>query len=293
MTIIHFQPFVIAGCALRRLRVQLIYWWRHGTRAKLVSPILFTEHVQRRKLYDRDNRFPHLADKVKVKPHVAATLGARWVVPTLWRGNWLPERAAWPMPFVVKSRHGCGHFVVVRNDHDYERARKSSRRWIRNSYGTWLDEWSYGQIMRGLLVEPFIGDGSALPIDYKFFVFGGRVRYVQVHLDRAGDHRWIVLSPDWKRVSPPTTDPDPRSPVSIGLMIEAAEELGRGFDFVRADFYEVRGNPLFGELTFYPGSGLEAVEPPELNLAMGAWWAKAIEQGGDSVSSARLERERA
>ena len=58
-------------------------------------------------------------------------------------------------------------------------------------------------------------------------------------------------------------------------MIEAAEILGAKFDFVRADFYEVDGQPLFGELTFYPGSGLEQVQPPALDEAMGYWWSEA------------------
>jgi len=41
------------------------------------------------------------------------------------------------------------------------------------------------------------------------------------------------------------------------------------------DFYEVDGRPLFGEMTFYPGSGLEPFDPPELDLAMGEYWRAA------------------
>ena len=132
---------------------------------------------------------------------------------------------------------------------------------MRTSYGAWLDEWSYSEIPRGLLVEPFIGTDTALPIDYKLLVFGGRARYVQIHLERATDHRWIVLDMDWRRVSPRTADADPRPPSSLPQMIRAAEELGRDFDFIRVDFYEVAGRPMFGELTF-TGLRLEPVNPP-------------------------------
>jgi hypothetical protein len=59
-------------------------------------------------------------------------------------------------------------------------------------------------------------------------------------------------------------------------MITAAERLGAGLSFVRADFYEVAHQPLFGELTFYPGSGLERVEPLRLDLEMGMLWAAAL-----------------
>ncbi|RST30056.1 polysaccharide biosynthesis protein [Sphingomonas ginkgonis] len=260
---------------VRRLRVLLIFAWRHRRLADLASPTTLTEQVQRRKLEDRNPWLHQLADKLAVKDHVAALLGTRWVTPTLWRGTELPAESAWPLPFVVKSRHGCGHVRVVRDERDYRRARRSARRWMRQRYGAWLDEWGYRDIPRGLLVEPYIGEDERLPVDFKLFVFGGRVRFVQVHLDRAGDHRWIVFDTGWRRVSPASADPDPAPPRTLGQMIEAAERLGAGFDFVRVDLYEVAGRPLFGELTFYPGSGLEPVRPATLDAEMGRLWAEA------------------
>lgn len=257
-------------------RINLAYLWRHGRKPRLNAPRLFTEWVQHRKLHDRDPRLPILADKVLAKEFVAAMLGSAWVTPTLWRGRKLPVAPAWDYPFVVKSRHGCGHTVIVRDERDYARARSRSRRWIRSSYGGWLDEWLYGQISRGLLVEPAIGDARALPIDYKVFVFGGTARFVQVHLGRGGGaHRWIVFDRAWRRVSPATPDADPNPPKSLEAMLRAAEQLGAGFCFVRADFYDVEGEARFGELTFYPGSGLERVEPAGLDLRMGALWSAA------------------
>lgn len=257
------------------MRVQLVYHWCHGRWPALDTPRLFTEHVQRRKLLDRDPRFPAMADKVAAKAGVRNALGAAWIVPTLWRGSSLPADPAWPMPFVVKARHGCGQVAVVRDATDYRRARRQAPQWMRRRYGWWLDEWAYGEMPMGLLVEPYLGEGPDLPIDYKLFVFGGRVRFVQVHLDRATNHRWIVFDPAWQRVSLPSEDPNPPRPASLGRMIAAAETLGAGYDFVRADFYEVGGRPLFGELTFYPGSGLEAVSPPALDQAMGEYWTIA------------------
>ena len=66
------------------------------------------------------------------------------------------------------------------------------------------------------------------------------------------------------------------TPVSLKEMVQAAERLADGFCFVRADFYEIEGRPRFGELTFYPGSGLERVEPPRLDLLMGLMWSAAM-----------------
>ncbi|QIL03133.1 hypothetical protein G7078_10315 [Sphingomonas sinipercae] len=269
-----FDPPTAVGSS--PFRIQLTYWWRHHRLARLAQPRLFTEWVQHRKLYDRDPRLPRLADKLHAKDFVADQLGPDWVTPTLWRGVTLPAEPAWEFPYVVKSRHGCGHTIVVHDLAGHKQAVRQSRRWMRRSYGGWLDEWLYGQIERGLLVEPFIGEAPTLPVDYKVFVFGGEARFVQVHLDRAGRHRWIVLDRQWQRVSEASSDPDPAPPAELSVMLRAAERLGAGFCFVRADFYQVDGKARFGEMTFYPGSGLEPVQPSRLDLQMGLLWAAAL-----------------
>lgn len=273
----------LAGEASRRrrtrdwpaeLRVRVAYWWRHGRPARLSDPMLFTELIQHRKLYDRDPRLPRLADKVAAKEWVAGVLGRDWVIPTLWHGPALGELPDWPTPFVVKSRHGCNQRDFVRSpEHDWARLRRRARGWVRRRYGWWLGEWLYAGIERGLLVEPFVGRGGVLPVDYKVFVFGGRAAFVQVHLERETAHRWVVLDRDWRRRTP---GPDaPARPDSLPEMLAAAERLGRDFDFVRVDFYEVDGRPTFGEMTFYPGSGLYPLDPPELDAEMGTLWRAA------------------
>lgn len=264
-----------------RARIALTYLWRHGRLPDLAAPTRFTEMVQLRKLHDRDPRMPLLADKVRVKAHVAARLGADWVTPTLWHGHALPRVPSWAPPFVVKSRHGCRQCAFVRTGtEDWTVIRRRARRWMRSPYGLWLDEWLYRGIERGLLVEPFIAGRRVLPIDYKFFVFAGRVAFVQVHLSREQAHRWLVFDPAWRCVSHPGTRDVP-PPRSLATMVAAAQELGRDFDFIRVDLYEAGTRPLFGEMTFYPGSGLYPLSPPSLDTRMGALWRDA--QGADAV----------
>lgn len=274
------------GGLLAQTRVQLTHIWRHGRPAQLHRPQLFNDLVQHRKLFDRDPRFPLFADKVAVKAIVAAKLGQEWVTPTWWQGRTLPHQIHWPTPFVVKARHGCGQHVFVRAEgFDWQEIRRRAHGWTRARYGVWLDEWLYGEIEPGLLVEAFIGEGGTLPIDYKLFVFGGRVAFVQVHLGREHDHRWVVMDPAWRQVS--NGGRAPPSPRSLPAMIEAAETLSSGFDFVRIDFYDVAGKPRFGEMTFYPGSGLDPFEPVDLDATMGRMWLAA--QGGGGKHPAGCE----
>ena len=258
------------------LRVQLTYLWRHGRLANLSSPTLFTELVQLRKLHDRDRRFPILADKVLVKQFVADRLGTEWIIPTLWAGECLPERPEWPVPFVVKSRHGCNQIAFVRTGtEDWQSTRAKSAKWLRRTYGQWLDEWVYRNIRHGLLVEPFVGEAGVLPVDFKLYVFNGRVKFIQIHLGREHDHRWIIFDRNWQRLTRQTGDADPAPPATLPAMIDAAEVLAADIDFVRVDFYEIGGRPLFGEMTFYPGSGLDPFDPVSLDAHIGSHWHPA------------------
>jgi hypothetical protein len=255
------------------LRLHLTYLWRHRRPLSLSDPQLFTELVQHRKLVDRDPRIPQWIDKLTAKQMVAEALGKEWVTPTLWSGDSLPEQPPCAPPFVVKSRHGCRQMRVVRSQaDDWDEIRRAAAFWTRRSYGRWLDEWGYRNIRRGLLIEPFVGDGPALPIDYKLYVFHGRVEAIQVHLDRETNHRWTLYDRSWTRLSASPSRTNRGPPTALAKMIEGAETLGADFDFVRIDFYDVGVVPRFGEMTFYPGSGLDRFDPPELDVILGQRW---------------------
>tara|TARA_R100001244_G_scaffold44182_4_gene39867 strand:+ start:19508 stop:20422 length:915 start_codon:yes stop_codon:yes gene_type:complete len=260
------------------LRIHLTYLARHGRLPNLTAPTTFTELVQLRKLHDRNPKLPILADKVAVKDIAAKRLGPEWITPTLWSGTQLPETSEWRERFVLKSRHGCNQIAFVDpNDTNWAAVRRRAHGWVKKTYGFWLDEWLYRHIPHGLLIEPFIGQDGGVPVDYKFYVFGGEVAFIQVHLGRGNRHRWILFDQDWCRVSALTADADPKPPRSLDSMVEAAELLGSDIDFARVDLYEPAGSPVFGEMTFYPGSGLDPFNPVGLDAVIGAHWLRALD----------------
>ncbi|QNN65737.1 polysaccharide biosynthesis protein [Sphingomonas rhizophila] len=273
--------------AIRSARVALTYFWRHRRWPSLSGPRLFTEWVQWRKLHDRRDGLARLTDKLKSKLIASSALGPAMVVPTLWSGKELPSVPPGPYPLMVKANHGCGHHVVVRSDADWQRARRRSRDWMRVSYGAWLDEWHYGAARRLLIVEPMLGEGGGLPVDFKIYVLGGRAVIVQVHEGRGGNHRWAQMDLDWRPLSRRTTSVV--RPASLEAMIDAAERLSSGHDMLRVDFYEIAGQPLFGEFCLFPGSGLDPFDPPELDDWLGMLWTEArglsgiAERGCDGV----------
>lgn len=266
-----------------RARITLSYLWRHGRLPNLDNPRRFTEWVQWRKLFDRSALHSKLVDKLAAKARVEQTLGRDWVIPTLWSGGILPESPPVLPPAMLKARHGCNQFArlpSVADSEEWSRLRVLSARWCENAYGRWLDEPAYRDVPRELLIEPFVSDDDDLPVDYKIYVFGGRATHVQVHLDRGARHRWILHDRNFRPLVASEDHPFP--PGSLAAMLEAAEVLSKGEDFLRVDFYEVGGKPLFGEFCLYPGSGLDPFAAPWIDEELGELWSAARRAAGST-----------
>lgn len=277
----RFRAVQIVRACLRPLKqIAAPYGgWQMMLRS-LIYPRTFSEKVQRVKIFNRDPRLPQRENKILVKDFVKERLSAEWVIPTLWSGEFLPsiEQRNWSIPFVIKANNGCGWNIFVRQESDlnWPRIECLAQEWRRIPFGTELGEWLYEHINPALLVEPFIGEHSKLPTDYKLWTFNGNVQFIQVDTDREHNHKRAMFDIGWNRLPftvgypfDPETIPKPQS---LDRMIKAAEMLAEDFPFVRVDFYEIRGIPKFGEMSFYPGSGLESFDPPEWDARAGALW---------------------
>ena len=99
-------------------------------------------------------------------------------------------------------------------------------------------------------------------VDYKFFCFHGKVKFFKVDFGRFVEHRANYYSTDGELLGfgeaacPPDYDYHVCLPQNLGEMVSLAERLSSGIPFLRCDFYNVNNKILFGELTFYPASGL-------------------------------------
>jgi hypothetical protein len=270
--------------ALAARRTALLYALRHRRRPNLVNPTRFTELVQLRKLNDRSAWQAQLLDKIAAKRFVSGELGPDWVVSTLWEGKTLPAFIPFDVPAILKARHGCNQYQVLEKLPGCERwkqIRRTARRWQRVAYGRWLDEWAYLSVPRGILAEPLLGGALPLPVDYKIYVFGGVATHVQVHLGRGVRHRWILHDRHWRRLVPAADQPDP--PPSLAAMLDAAEVLAGNMDFVRVDFYDIGGRPVFGEFCLYPGSGLDPFAAPWIDVELGSLWLQALDRSGNRL----------
>ena len=112
-------------------------------------------------------------------------------------------------------------------------------------------------------------------MDYKLFVFHGRVRMIQVTLSRFEGLTRSLYTPDWERLDVEYGGPagaDVDRPLGLAEMLDIAETLGADTDFVRVDLYCLGKRVVFGELTNYPLAGRAAFNPPEFDRWLGEWW---------------------
>lgn len=269
----------IAGTNARTARAQVLAHYRRklGRWPDLDEAPRFTELVQRRKLYDHDPRHPRLMDKLAAKALAADLLGQEWAIPTAWEGPVLPDAPPFACPAILKARHGCNQNRILRTppaEDEWRALQALTAEWVAEPYGQAVAEWGYLHTPRGLLAEPLIGDGVTPPVDYKIYVFGGMATHVQVHLGRGGgNHRWVLHDRSFTPLVAVADRPPP--PRSLAAMLDAAETLGEGYDFLRIDFYEVDGEPLFGEFCLYPGSGFDRFAEDWIDFELGRLWHAA------------------
>ena len=113
-------------------------------------------------------------------------------------------------------------------------------------------------------------------VDYKFHTFSGRVYAIQVDIDRYTDHRRCFFDVNWVKIPLellyPSTDAFIPSPQNLQNMLQYAQQIGAAFSYIRIDLYEVAGKTKFGEVTFYPGAGLEAFKPKTFDELFGQQW---------------------
>jgi hypothetical protein len=283
-----------------RERSRLVRHWRL---LRTRRPTTFNEKVRYKMLRDRRPLLVTTADKAAVRDYAASIIGAQFLPESY--GQLTDPAQLWtldlPPSFVVKPTHGSGAVVAVHPDAPAEarlpgpdqpwactQLRPSAldrsafealgRAWLSRLHGSGPNrEWAYSFVRPRLLVEEFLGgpDGT-IPSDFKFFVFHGRCRYVQVDTGRFGRHTQDFFLPTWEHLPMsgglPWADPEPKQPDCLEEMIALAERLGRDTDFVRVDLYALPDRIVFGEMTNYPAGGNSPFFPASFNAEFGSHW---------------------
>ena len=103
------------------------------------------------------------------------------------------------------------------------------------------------------------------------------MKFFKVDFGRFVEHHANYYSPEGKLLEfgEQGLEPDPNYPIelpnNLGEMIALAEKLSADEPFLRVDFYNVNGKIYFGELTFYPASGMLPWTPEEADIKIGEY----------------------
>jgi len=234
-------------------------------------------------LLDRDPVWNEITDKLRARNFVEKRLGKDYLIPILWVGDSaddLPIKNL-PQQFIIKTNHGCGFNIIITNKNEIEQFKVINQinNWLRQNftYSSFIGmAWAYKNIVPRVYVESFIGEEDTPPLDYKFFCFSGRAEYLQISFDRFGDPSERILDRDFNLIEVWNGVKIYRGvierPIDYEKMLDVAENLSAGFDFIRVDLYNVKGKIYFGEYTCYPAAGLAPFVPRKWDFIFGEKW---------------------
>lgn len=264
------------------LRVK--YFLMTGKVLHLRHPKRFTEKMQWLKLYNRKPEYTIMVDKIAVKEYVANKIGRQYIIPTIevWENVEDINFEMLPSKFVLKTSNGGGsNGVVLCKD-----KRTLDRRKIVEKLGMALQsdiyksyrEWPYKDVPPRIFAERVVEmpDDADLP-DYKFFCFNGKPYYCQVISNRAEKMSIDFFDKDWHHQSfrepkeYPFAAVSPTKPKNYEEMWRLATILAEGIPFVRIDFYDTGDAVYFGEITFFPTSGMQVFEPRRWDEIFGSF----------------------
>ena len=179
-----------------------------------------------------------------------------------------------PSRFVIKCNHNSGKGMYICKDRsrmNVEKIRNGLRKGLRENYYLHGREWPYKDVPRRIIAEQYMESKDRKELqDYKFFCFNGESRLCQVISDRSTDGKIDFYDMQWNRIIgllEPCNDVFHNSeidfpcPTSFNEMKQCAHILAKGMPFSRIDFYDIDGKAFFGEITFFPTSGLGMFSP--------------------------------
>lgn len=260
--------------------LKLEYKIRLNKKLNLESPETFNEKMQWLKINNRKKEYSDMVDKYEVKKIVGNKIGKEYVIPTLGIYDSFEEINFNELPnqFVMKCTHDSGGIVICKdkNTFDINKAKSRMKKFLKRKYYYIHREWPYKNVKPRIIIEEYIENRDTEELrDYKLMCFNGKVKYTFVCTERFSGNGLKVTFFDnnWKKMPferhYPSSTLNIEKPRNYTKMIELAEKLSEDIPFVRIDFYETNSKIYFGEITFFPGSGLEEFNPEEWDYKLG------------------------
>ncbi|MBM3606111.1 MAG: hypothetical protein FJX25_15690 [Alphaproteobacteria bacterium] len=270
----------------------ILYFIHHKRFSLLAGQSTFSERIVLR------NARPHpafstLSDKYEVREHVKEAIGPQHLIPIYQVVDDMTafDFTSLPRAFVMKATHGSGWVKLIEDqqNENVEDLKALATSWLSKSYHLKFRESQYKAIKPRIIFEKLLLEDGVPVDDYKVHCFrknGKLTQILQVHSDRFKNHKLKLFSADWTPLdislvherAPAETV---RKPAQLSKMLDLADRLSTGINYVRVDLYVSSGQVFFGELTFTPGAGLMRLEPKEVERQ----WAALFDKDNHSRSA--------
>lgn len=269
------------------LMVKIQYKIKTGRKLNLKEPQRFTEKLQWYKLHYRDPLMAQCVDKYDVRKYVK-DCGLEYILNEIYGIYEDPDDVDFnilPKQFVIKDTlGGGGNSVIIVRDKlsmDVNKVKKQMKEWVEEPTNKKHPgrEWVYEGRKHRIIIEKYIesdeADGGL--IDYKFFCAYGETKNIYVIADRdmgngAGvaiyDENFLKL--DVLRVDERPLEREIIKPDNFEELLNISRKLACVFPEARVDLYNHNGEVIFGEITFFDGSGYMTFEPDEFDFVMGS-----------------------
>jgi hypothetical protein len=271
-----------AGSFIYRLPVgverRLLFVYHNRKLPHFGKPVTFSDKVNWRILNDRRPLLEWTCDKLAMKQYAEDAELDRLRVPrTIWSGSDLGDlrEADLPEHWVLKPNHRSGLVYFGHGPADLGELSTVTATWLDTFESSKMREWAYATARPMFLVEELLGPPGSPPPDYKIFVFDGEPDIIEM-VNRYDGNQQRLYRADWTPLEvlygPQSIAPIAPPPPDLDRMLEIARHLGKPFDFIRVDLYDVNGSIVFGELTPYPCGGLERFQPASFDVELGQKW---------------------
>lgn len=261
-----------------KLYLKLMFRARIGKKLNLKNPQSFNEKIQWLKLYNRKEEYTAMVDKYAVKDYVKKIIGDKYIIPTLGVWNKYDEInfSSLPNKFVLKCTHDSGGLYICKNKdlfNNYE-CRKKIENSLKNKYFYKGREWPYKNVKPQIIAEVYLEDENVADLyDYKVMAFNGVPKIIQVHKGRHKNHTQDFYDDDWNKLNiyqgTEQSDEYMDKPIFFDEMMQLTSILAKNIPLVRVDWYYVKNQLFFGEITFYDGSGLIPFIPESWDYEFG------------------------
>lgn len=261
----RYYNYLGKHCPEKLIRI----WYKHIFKEEinLEAPQTINEKVNWMKLHSDYSLWTTCTDKYEVRSYVEGK-GLGHVLNEIYGVYNSADEIDFdklPNSFVLKTTNGGGgkEVLIVKDKAQLNTmdAKKCLDKWLKQRIGYRYYEPHYINISPRIIAEKYLKpiNGDISLVDYKFFCFNGRVHSVGLCSDRSfnGSVHYSVYDIDWVKrtdvVYPEyVTDKQYPKPQSFDSMLEYSRKLSEGIPFVRVDWYEIDGKPVFSEMTFTP-----------------------------------------